>query len=75
MWRCAGTPIQSLDRYDSNGWLPDGSIDWIDEVFHANIETLLVAKKVADADDSENVEEDDRELTDVEDSSDDDSDH
>ena len=75
MWRCAGTPIQSLDRYDNNGWLPDGSIDWIDEVFPANIETLLCGKKEADADDSENVEEDDRELTDMEDSSDDDSDH
>ena len=74
MWRRAAIPIQSLDRFDNNGWLPDGNIDWDEEVFPANIETLFCGKKDEDEDEIENVEEDDRELTDVEDDSDVDSD-
>ena len=42
------------------------------KVFPANIETLFCGKKEENDDVTENVEEDDRELTDVEDNSDDD---
>ena len=71
MWRRAGQPVQSLDSYENNGWLPDGNIDWVDEIFPENIETLFSAKPDSD-DEIENIEEDDGELTDIEEEEEDD---
>ena len=76
MWRRAGVPMQSLDHFENNGWLPDGNIDWIDQAFPNDIETLFSdTKDDRDQDDEmENIEEDDSELTDIEDDDGDDDD-
>ena len=74
MWRRADEPIQSLDSYANNGWLPDGNIDWVDEIFPEKIETLFSTNRDSNEkdDEIEDIEEDDGELTDVEEDGDDD---
>jgi hypothetical protein len=42
IWRQANIPLQTIGSYVGNGWLPDGSIDWIDRAYPANVESLLL---------------------------------
>ena len=69
MWRQAGVPIQSLDHFQNNGWLPDGTIDWVQEMFPENIETLFTSKDDTTEEDDEmnDMQEEDGDLTDIED--------
>ena len=69
IWRRAGVPIQSLDHFEHNGWLPDGNIDWVHEIFPENIETLFFSRDDTE-EDYEEIQEDNRDLTDVEDEDD-----
>ena len=68
MWRLSGLPIHRLDHFKNNGWLADGSVDWIDQAFPSDIETLFGTNSSKDDEDGAmaEVEEDDRELTDIE---------
>jgi hypothetical protein len=45
-----------------NGWLPDGTIDWVVEVFPENIEHYLVQKVICTR---KTKKEDERELNDA----------
>ena len=65
MWRRAGAPLQSLDHFKNYGWLPDGTIDWVDEVLPKNIEALFKESSEKNGE-TKHIEDDDRELTDEE---------
>ena len=32
-------PIQNMEPFDNNGWLPDGNINWIDTAYPDDIQT------------------------------------
>ena len=61
MWRTAKEPLQCLDSFQANGWLEDGSIDWIDQMFPESLEDLFTNKENngIDEDFSEEIEFDD----------------
>ena len=60
MWKRAGVPIQSLDPFENNGWLPDGTIiDRIDQAFPTDVETLFSSTKYDEDVEMENIEDDD----------------
>eukprot|EP00794_Sanderia_malayensis_P020850 gene20850-biopygen15376 len=42
MWRSAYRPMMNLDTPTNHGWLPDLSIDWIEEPYPEDITELLV---------------------------------
>ena len=71
LWRLAAVPMQHLDHFENNGWLPDGNIDWIDDAYPSNVESLFNAQDDSprDEDDDlrEDMPEDDGDLTDDED--------
>ena len=65
IWKHATTPQQDIDSFVENGWLNDGSIDWIDEAYPKNLETLFVNRyddndkcNFEDSEDDENLDED-----------------
>ena len=77
MWKLADAPIQSLDHFDCNGWLPDGTIDWIDEPYPSDVEILFTVQQNSPSieddeedDDMTESEQDDGDLTDNEDEED-----
>ena len=37
IWKQAIIPFQSIDSFVNNGWLPDGSIDWIEQAYPSNV--------------------------------------
>ena len=41
----ASFPLQNLDSFQDNGWLTDGSIDWIECPYPSDIETLFIEKE------------------------------
>ena len=42
MWRLANIPLQNIGPYVGNGWLRDGSIDWIRRAYPDNVESILM---------------------------------
>ena len=64
IWKQAITPMQEIDPSENNGWLSDGSIDWIDSAFPKEIESLFAEKNAQSENEFENVneEEDDENI-------------
>ena len=62
MWKLASFPLQLLDSISDNGWLPDGSIDWIECPFPNDVETLFGENEASlgenDGEITDDVEED-----------------
>ena len=56
--------MQEIDPFENNGWLSDGSIDWIDSAFPKEIESLFAEKNAQSENEFENVneEEDDENI-------------
>ena len=52
MLRKAATPVMSLDDPKYHGWLPDLTIDWIDEPYPEDVSQLLLIDDSSDGDDS-----------------------
>ena len=50
-------PLQQVVVFVNNGWLEDGSIDWIDAAFPEKIESLFSEMKVEGDDDFEDLNE------------------
>ena len=67
-WRSSLTSWLDADEISKNGWLPDGSTYWVDDVFPRETEEILCDPKYRGNDDFD--EEDEQSSTD-----DDDSDH
>ena len=66
MWRNAKQPLQNLDSFVDNGWLEDGTIDWIEQMFPDDLEHIFTSTgSNENDDDSEEIELDD--LSDIED--------
>ena len=64
IWRKAELPLQDIGSFQHNGWLPDGSIDWIQDPFPEELGSLFVEKSepeydVYEGEDNENLEEED----------------
>lgn len=66
IWRQANVPLQSIGSFVGNGWLPDGSIDWIYRAYPANVEILLMQNAS-----SEPADDNDDNVDDVDDDEDD----
>ena len=70
IWRQAIIPNQTIGSYVGNGWLPDGSIDWIDRAYPENVECLLIGNTSLEPaddtaqDDEVDEEDDDDEIDD-----------
>ena len=41
IWRNALEPLQAIDSFENNGWLDNGSIDWIDSMYPDNLESIF----------------------------------
>ena len=70
MWKNATEPLQALDSFANNGWLEDGSIDWIDCMYPDNLESIFSpSSNSADPTPEEDCSEeiDYAELSDIED--------
>ena len=74
MWKRASVPVQALGPFENNGWLPNGTIDWVDCAYPNDVGTLFSAQNSTSNldDDQENqnmheIAEDDGDLTDDED--------
>lgn len=65
IWKHAESPLQDIGSFQHYGWLPDGSIDWIDDAFPEELGSLFVEKSAPEDDDyeygedNENLEEED----------------
>ena len=68
IWRNAIESLQCLDSFQYNGWLEDGNIDWIDQMFPDDLEVMFTASEGSPAeenseefelDDSSDIDEDD----------------
>ena len=44
IWKHAESPLQDIGSFQHYGWLPDGSIDWIDDAFPEELGSLFVEK-------------------------------
>ena len=44
MWKQAVIPLQSIDSFENCGWLTDGSVDWIDDAYPEDLESLFESK-------------------------------
>ena len=42
IWRQANIPLQSVGKFSDNGWLADGSIDWIIQAYPSNVASILL---------------------------------
>ena len=59
IWKHASFPLQEIYSFKNYGWFADGTIDWIDTAFPAELESLFAEKNNApDDDDTCNVNED-----------------
>ena len=66
MWRNAKEPLQNLDSFVDNGWLEDGNIDWIEQMFPDDLEHIFMnTESFGNDDDSVAIELND--LSDIED--------
>ena len=53
IWRKAATPVMSLDDPKFHRWLPDLTIDWIDELYPEDVSQVLLTDDSSDGDDSD----------------------
>ena len=58
MWKQAVIPPQSIDSFENCGWLTDGSVDWIDDAYPEDLESLF-AERNMDVQDNDEGEDDD----------------
>ena len=64
IWKQACSPLQHIDSFSNNGWLPDGSVDWIERAYPSDVESLFIAAVPEndvnddDGDDDDNVDDD-----------------
>lgn len=45
IWRNATESLQCLDSFQYNGWLEDGNIDWIDQMFPDDLEDVYSVRR------------------------------
>ena len=53
IWKQATIPLQEIESFENNGWLADGSIDWIDAAFPEEMESLFTEKAVRSDDNND----------------------
>ena len=53
IWKKAVTPVMSLNDPKYHGWLPDLTIDWIDEPYAEDVSQLLLTDDSNNGDDSD----------------------
>ena len=64
IWKQAIFPLQHIDSFVNNGWLADGSIDWIDVAFPEELESIFAEKTVDASTEDDDMYKDVNELED-----------
>lgn len=66
IWKQASIPYQNIEPFTNYGWLPDGNIDWVEQAYPSDVESLFADKVNSGSteNDDENYDENDDESDD-----------